>query len=99
LSSSDCIYILLQPEHIKKGYCPRLPGVRMPATYINHYCANGGVVVPQFGGWAAETDRKAIETLQAAYGPSYKVVGVKSREVLLNAGNIHCITQQWVKGW
>ncbi len=22
----------------------------MPATYINHYCANGGVVVPQFGG-------------------------------------------------
>lgn len=41
---------LMQPDHIKKGYCPRLPGVRMPATYINHYCANGGVVVPQFGG-------------------------------------------------
>lgn len=36
----------------------------MPATYINHYCANGGVVVPQFGGWAAETDALAIETLQ-----------------------------------
>lgn len=48
-------------------------------------------------GIAAETDRKAIETLQEAYGPGYKVVGVKSREVLLNAGNIHCITQQWVK--
>ena len=42
-------------------------------------------------------DRRAIETLQEAYGPDYKVVGVKSREVLLNAGNIHCITQQWVK--
>ena len=40
----------MQPDHIKKGYCPRLPGVRMPATYINHYAANGGVVVPQFGG-------------------------------------------------
>jgi agmatine deiminase len=36
--------------------------------------------------------------LQEAYGPGYKVVGVKSREVLLNAGNIHCITQQWVAG-
>jgi len=48
-------------------------------------------------GAAAETDRNAIETLQEAYGPDYKVVGVKSREVLLNAGNIHCITQQWVK--
>ena len=42
--------------------------------------------------------RRAIETLQEAYGPSYKVVGVKSREVLLNAGNVHCITQQWVAG-
>jgi agmatine deiminase len=71
----------------------------MPATYINHYAANGGVVVPQFGGWAAETDRRAIETLQAAYGSERKVVGVSSREVLLNAGNIHCITQQWVAGW
>ncbi len=40
----------VQPDHIKEGYCPRLPGVRMPATYINHYAANGGVVVPQFGG-------------------------------------------------
>ena len=43
-----CVH--MQPDHIKKGYCPRLPGVRMPATYINHYAANGGVVVPQFGG-------------------------------------------------
>ena len=48
-------------------------------------------------GAAAEMDAKAIETLQEAYGPDYKVVGVRSREVLLNAGNIHCITQQWVK--
>ena len=46
----EFVCALLQPDHIKKGYCPRLPGVRMPATYINHYCANGGVVVPQFGG-------------------------------------------------
>ena len=44
------VCICAQPDHVKKGYCPRLPGVRMPATYINHYAANGGVVVPQFGG-------------------------------------------------
>ncbi len=61
--------LAMQPDHIKKGYCPRLPGVRMPATYINHYCANGGVVVPQFGGWAAETDARAIETLQVRFLP------------------------------
>ena len=68
-----CMHACMQPEHVAKGYCPRIAGVRMPATYINHYAANGGVVVPQFGGWAEETDRRAIETLQEAYGPDYKV--------------------------
>ena len=63
----------MQPEHIAKGYCPRLPGVRMPATYINHYAANGGVVVPQFGGTAAETDRLAIETLQQVLPCSFEL--------------------------
>ncbi len=84
----------MQPEHIVKGYCPRLPGERLPASYINHYVANGGVVVPQFGGYSEELDSIAIKILQKAYGPDRKVVGVHSREVLLNAGNVHCITQQ-----
>jgi hypothetical protein len=77
-----------QPEHIAKGYVPRLAGARLPGSYINHYCANGGVVVPQFG---YPTDQQAIDALQAAYGPGYKVVGVPggTREVLLNAGNVH----------
>lgn len=71
--------LCMQSDHIAKGYCPRLPGVRMPATYINHYAANGGVVVPQFGGTAAETDRLAIETLQQVLScPSSSFV------------NIHC---------
>ena len=87
----DCA---LQPEHIVKGYCPRLPGERLPASYINHYVANGGVVVPQFGGYSEELDSIAIKILQKAYGKDRKVVGVHSREVLLNAGNVHCITQQ-----
>jgi agmatine deiminase len=87
----------LQPEHITKGYVPRLANARLPGSYINHYCANGGVVVPQFG---YPTDQQAIDALQSAYGPGYKVVGVPggTREVLLNAGNVHCITQQHVLG-
>lgn len=86
-----------QPEHITKGYVPRLACARLPGSYINHYCANGGVVVPQFG---YPTDQQAIDVLQAAYGPGYKVVGVPggTREILLNAGNVHCITQQHVLG-
>lgn len=65
-----------QPEHIAKGYCPRLANARLPGSYINHYCANGGVVVPQFG---YHTDKLAIEALQKAYGPSYKVRGAQRR--------------------
>ena len=53
---------------------PRIAGERLPSTYINHYCANGGVVVPQFGGVAAAADKKALEVIQEAYGPDYKVL-------------------------
>ncbi|KAG0565668.1 hypothetical protein M758_7G005500 [Ceratodon purpureus] len=89
----------LAEGYIEKGYVPRIAGERLPSTYINHYCANGGVVVPQFGGVAAEADKRALEIIQEAYGPDYKVVGVSSREVVLNAGNIHCITQQHPAAW
>ena len=62
---------------MKLGYVPRVEGERLPASYINHYIANGGAVIPQFGGpgldRATETDAKALEVLQAAYGPERKV--------------------------
>jgi agmatine/peptidylarginine deiminase len=45
----------LQPKHISKGYVPRLANARLPGSYINHYCANGGVVAPQFGYHTGET--------------------------------------------
>jgi agmatine deiminase len=84
----------LQPEHITKGYVPRLAVARLPGSYINHYVANGGVVVPKFG---YPTDELAVQALQTAY-PDRKVVSVPTgtREILLNAGNVHCITQQHV---
>lgn len=62
----------VQADHIEQGYCPRIPGERLPASYINHYIANGGVVIPQFGAGAKETDKKALEVLQKAY-PDRKV--------------------------
>ena len=65
-----------QPDHVKLGYVPRVEGERLPASYINHYIANGGAVIPQFGGpgltRATETDAQALEVLQAAYGPERK---------------------------
>lgn len=85
----------MPPDHAKLGYCPRILGERLPASYINHYVANGGVVMPRFGAGATATDEKAAEVLAKAY-PGRKIVPVYSREVLLNAGNVHCITQQFV---
>ncbi len=65
-----------QLDHVKLGYVPRVEGERLPASYINHYIANGGAVIPQFGGpglaRATETDAQALEVLQAAYGPERK---------------------------
>lgn len=66
-------FLGMQEGYIEQGYCPREPCARLPSTYINHYCANGGVVCPQFGGKAAEADKRALEVLQEAYGPDYKV--------------------------
>ena len=88
------MHLYVQPDHIEKGFCPRIPGERLPASYINHYVANGGAVVPRFGGYSADRDAEAVRVLQEAYGPERKVVNVYSREILLNAGNVHCITQQ-----
>ena len=50
-----------------------MAGERLPASYINHYIANGGAVVPAFGARAADTDKAAVEALQKAYGPDRKV--------------------------
>ncbi|GIL60534.1 hypothetical protein Vafri_15082 [Volvox africanus] len=67
-------------------------GRRLPASYINSYIVNGGVVVPQFGGQHSRSDEDALIALAAAF-PDRKVVGVYSRELLLGGGNIHCLTQ------
>lgn len=52
----------------------------------------------QFGAGAAAADQRALDILGEAYckylDKNTRVVAVDSREVLLNAGNVHCITQQ-----
>ena len=46
----------------------------MPATYINHYAANGGVVVPQFGG----VSPRLFMTLQAALAETVALVNQRA---------------------
>ena len=46
------------------GAKPRQAGDRLAASYINFYMPNGGIVMPAFGGEAAEADARCAPTLQ-----------------------------------
>lgn len=59
-------------------------------SYINHYVANGVVVLCGFGG---ERDAQAARILAEAY-PGREVEVVDARDVFRFGGGIHCITQQ-----
>lgn len=72
-------------------------GGRLALSYINFYLANGGLILPVFGGDAAETDRKAAETLSALF-PERKIVPVDGMPLIREGGNVHCITQQMPAG-
>jgi len=68
----------------------RIAGMRLAASYVNFYIANGAIIMPLLD---PRTDKAAAAKLKRAF-PGRKVVGVPAREILLGGGNIHCITQQ-----
>ena len=65
-------------------------GRREPASYINFYICNGGVVIPAFGDPRDEEAHGII----AGLFPDREAVVLPGREVILNGGCFHCITQQ-----
>ena len=44
-----------------EGSKPRQAGDRLAASYVNFYLPNGGVIVPQFCGEAAEADARSAQ--------------------------------------
>ncbi|MEU3572743.1 agmatine deiminase family protein [Kitasatospora sp. NPDC036755] len=62
-------------------------------SYINHYVANGAVVLCAFDD---PRDQEAAAILAEAY-PGRTVELVDAREIFANGGGIHCITQQQPK--
>lgn len=60
-------------------------------SYINHYVANGAVILCAFGDDRA--DARAAEILAEAY-PGRAVELVDARDIFAFGGGIHCITQQ-----
>lgn len=71
--------------------------VRLTLSYLNFYLVNNGIILPVFGGEAAETDQKAEEILQKIY-PERKIVTVDGMSLIKEGGNVHCITQQMPAG-
>ncbi|MEU0830010.1 agmatine deiminase family protein [Streptomyces sp. NPDC005969] len=68
----------------------RAPGGQVEVSYLNHYIANGGVVVPVAG---LPQDEDALAVIASAY-PGRKVVGVPAPAIAFGGGGVHCITQQ-----
>lgn len=65
-----------------------------PASYVNLYVANAGVVMPIF---VHARDEAAVETVATAF-PNRRIVPVDGRPILRGGGGIHCITQQQPRG-
>jgi agmatine deiminase len=59
-------------------------------SYINHYVANGAVILCAFGD---PGDERAAAVLREAY-PGREIVLVDARPLFARGGGIHCITQQ-----
>lgn len=75
-----------QPPLIKSGK------QRLPASYINFYFVNGGLILPLFGGRAKKTDQEAIQVIHRLF-PQRTICPIDGRALLREGGNVHCITQ------
>ncbi|HWT76351.1 MAG TPA: agmatine deiminase family protein [Mobilitalea sp.] len=71
--------------------------IRLTLSYLNFYFVNQGIILPIFGGDAADTDRKAEEILKTVF-PERKIVTVDGMALIKEGGNVHCITQQMPAG-
>ena len=63
---------------------------RLAGSYINYVLTNRRVIYPLLD---PEFDEQAHETLARAF-PNHEIIGLESREILLNGGDLHCISQQ-----
>lgn len=77
-------------EGVEQMEFTRVIGERMAGSYVNFLITNGGIIAPSFD---VPTDAIAKEILQRVF-PTYEIVQVPGRDILVGGGNIHCITQQ-----
>lgn len=68
-------------------------GARLTLSYLNFYLPGGGVVLPVFGGDAADADAHAEKIIGQAF-PGRRVRTVDGMGLAAEGGNVHCVTQQ-----
>ena len=73
--------------------CDKETGMRYTLSYLNFYFVNAGLILPIFGGEAAETDRLAVQVLGKIF-PERRIRTINGRAIVREGGNVHCITQQ-----
>ena len=75
-------------ENDIKGYIfedgedTREVGERLAASYVNFYFCNGAVILPQFGGENAESDRVAAEILERVC-KGRKIIPIYARDIIV----------------
>ena len=83
----------MQDYEFEDGEDTREVGERLAASYVNFFFANDIVLLPQFGGENAPSDRRALEIMRSLL-PERGIVPVDAIGIIKGGGNIHCITQQ-----
>ena len=63
----------------------------LPATYANFLVTNKCVLVPVYG--FAEEDARALKIIGKCF-PAHKIKGINCREIILEGGALHCLSQQ-----
>lgn len=66
---------------------------RLALSYLNFYFVNGGIILPVFAGDASDHDQEAQKILKRLF-PNREIVTIDGMPLILEGGNIHCITQQ-----
>ena len=82
------VYLPLTQNDVVTTYGKNL---RFKGSYINFYVANKVVLIPSYNDPNDEIARKKLQNL---YGSSRKVIKIDVRNLYLNGGMIHCVTQQ-----
>lgn len=87
----------LDNYEFEEGEDTREVGERLAASYVNFFFANDIVLLPQFGGENAESDKRALNIMRELL-PEREIIPINAIEIIKGGGNIHCITQQIPRG-